>query len=75
MRSPIVVELPIPAGALWVGLLGAAAVFAVVSGVVSHHWMYYGLSSSNREFASALYYVGGVALLVFMGLCAAAYSS
>ena len=73
MKGPIVINLPVPESLLWLGLLGAAALFAVVSVVVSHHWSYYGLSSSDREFSSALYYVGGVGLLVVMGLCAAAY--
>lgn len=69
------IDLPIPEVALWVGLAAAIGLFCVISAIVSHHWGYYGMSRTNREFASALYYVGGVSLLVVMGLAAAGYGT
>jgi len=75
VKEPIVVNLPIPASGLWLGLLAMAVIFTVASIFISHHWSYYGVSNTNRDFATALYYVGGIALLVGMGLSAAAYGA
>ena len=67
--------LPIPDGALWGILVFALALFMIVSGVIHHHWHYYGLKESDRTFAAGLYYTISGALIIGMAVSALAYAT
>lgn len=75
MTEPTVIDLPVPAGALWAIFGLAAALFMVVSAVVHHHWGYYGLREDDRAAAAATYYVVSGVFLAGMVISALAYGA
>jgi hypothetical protein len=75
VREETLISLPVPDGALW-GIFGfTIALFITVSAVIGHHWHYYGMKDSERQFSAALYYTVSGALLVTMAFAALAYGA
>ena len=70
----LILSIPITPGILWIVWVVILIIFGTVSWILMHHWKYYGVAGNNRIFAKALYFVGGIAMLIIMALLIGAYS-